>query len=122
MNSTWMQKKNSISTNTINLSINNVIPFVPFIILSFLLKILIIYSQLEAPRVVHVYHQFRQPVGENVCEENGCEHFCLRNTHGKPFCSCADGFVPDVDPLKCIEEHLRKEIVEGNTFNILFNS
>ncbi|XP_063845968.1 very low-density lipoprotein receptor-like isoform X2 [Scylla paramamosain] len=59
---------------------------------------------LEAPRVVHVYHQYRQPSGENVCEAHRCSHFCVRTSQGQPMCICADGFSISLDGTTCIND------------------
>ncbi|XP_045116249.1 LOW QUALITY PROTEIN: low-density lipoprotein receptor-like [Portunus trituberculatus] len=59
---------------------------------------------LEAPRVVHVYHQYRQPPTENVCEGHECAHFCVRTSQGQPMCICADGFSVSHDGITCIND------------------
>lgn len=60
---------------------------------------------LEAPRVVHVYHEYRQPSGENVCESHLCSHFCVRNTQGQSMCICPDGFeLSPTDGITCTND------------------
>ncbi|MPC17646.1 Low-density lipoprotein receptor 1 [Portunus trituberculatus] len=61
-------------------------------------------NPLEAPRVVHVYHQYRQPPTENVCEGHECAHFCVRTSQGQPMCICADGFSVSHDGITCIND------------------
>ncbi|XP_046389080.1 low-density lipoprotein receptor isoform X2 [Ischnura elegans] len=66
---------------------------------------------LEHPMVVHVYHPYRQPDGDNYCQMvNGhCSHLCLpapqiNNRSPKISCACPDGlrFLPD--GLTCVDE------------------
>ncbi|XP_071454305.1 very low-density lipoprotein receptor isoform X2 [Hetaerina americana] len=68
---------------------------------------------LEHPMVVHVYHPYRQPDGENYCQMvNGhCSHLCLpapqiNDRSPKISCACPDGlrFLPD--GLTCVDEAL----------------
>ena len=59
--------------------------------------------QLELPKVVHVYHQYRQPKGENVCSEHSCSHMCVKSTFGTAICTCPDGFILVSDGLRCVE-------------------
>ena len=65
--------------------------------------LLFLFLQLEAPRVVHVYHEYRQPSGENVCHAHSCSHFCVRSTQGQSMCVCPDGFLLSLtDRSKCL--------------------
>nr|AHL26191.1 lipoprotein receptor 2B [Pandalus japonicus] len=59
---------------------------------------------LESPKVVHVFHEYRQPTGENVCESHLCSHFCVRTPAGVPLCACPDGLVlSSRDSLTCLD-------------------
>ncbi|XP_064103031.1 low-density lipoprotein receptor-like [Macrobrachium nipponense] len=59
---------------------------------------------LESPKVVHVFHEYRQPTGENVCEGHQCSHFCIRTIAGDPLCSCPDSLVLSTrNMLICVE-------------------
>lgn len=59
-------------------------------------------GQLESPKVVHVYHRFRQPEGENVCASHGCSHLCVRSPKGQPICLCPDNMtLSRTDPYTC---------------------
>ncbi|KAG0718004.1 Low-density lipoprotein receptor [Chionoecetes opilio] len=58
---------------------------------------------LEAPRVVHVYHEYRQPSEANVCASQACSHFCVRSTQAQPMCLCPDGFwLSTTDGATCL--------------------
>ncbi|RXG68624.1 Low-density lipoprotein receptor 1 [Armadillidium vulgare] len=59
---------------------------------------------LESPKVVHVYHQYRQPGGENICSSHSCSHFCVRSPEGEAICTCADDYVLDKDGHTCIKK------------------
>ncbi|KAK8728725.1 hypothetical protein OTU49_009114 [Cherax quadricarinatus] len=48
---------------------------------------------LESPKVVHVYHEYRQPIGDNVCSSHKCSHLCVRSPQGEPLCVCPDGMI-----------------------------
>ena len=58
--------------------------------------------------VVHVYHPYRQPDGENYCQTlNGhCSHFCLPVpkvvSSLRMRCSCPDDLILSSDSLTCI--------------------
>ncbi|CAL4163118.1 unnamed protein product, partial [Meganyctiphanes norvegica] len=43
---------------------------------------------LESPKVVHVYHPYRQPPGDNVCAFSTCSHMCTRSLIGTALCVC----------------------------------
>lgn len=51
------------------------------------------FLQLESPKVVHVYHEYRQPIGDNVCSSHKCSHLCVRSPQGEPLCVCPDGMI-----------------------------
>lgn len=58
---------------------------------------------LESPKVVHVYHEYRQPNGDNVCSSHKCSHLCVRSPEGVPLCVCPDGMVfLNGDSITCI--------------------
>lgn len=61
--------------------------------------------------VIHVYHPYRQPDGENHCQAvNGhCSHLCLpapqiNSRSPKISCACPDGLRLLADGLMCGEE------------------
>ncbi|KAG7175791.1 low-density lipoprotein receptor-like isoform X2 [Homarus americanus] len=59
---------------------------------------------LESPKVVHVYHENRQPNGDNVCSSHICSHLCVRSPEGIPLCFCPDGLVLSTrDSITCVE-------------------
>lgn len=58
---------------------------------------------LESPKVVHVYHEYRQPAGENVCNSIQCTHLCVRSPAGAPLCICPDGLILSRDSLTCLD-------------------
>ncbi|XP_064103032.1 low-density lipoprotein receptor-like [Macrobrachium nipponense] len=65
---------------------------------------------LESPKVVHVYHEHRQPSGENVCEAHGCSHFCIRTPAGAPLCTCPDGMIMSLrDSRRCLDNEAEDE-------------
>ncbi|XP_069673416.1 low-density lipoprotein receptor isoform X3 [Periplaneta americana] len=66
---------------------------------------------LQNPMVIHVYHPYRQPDGENHCQAvNGhCSHLCLpapqiNSRSPKISCACPDGLRLLADGLMCGEE------------------
>nr|CAL47126.1 lipophorin receptor [Blattella germanica] len=66
---------------------------------------------LQNPMVIHVYHPYRQPDGENHCQAvNGhCSHLCLpapqiNSRSPKISCACPDGLRLMEDRLMCGEE------------------
>ncbi|KAK7077185.1 hypothetical protein SK128_005539 [Halocaridina rubra] len=60
---------------------------------------------LESPKVVHVYHAFRQPTGENVCKAHQCSHICVRSQTGEALCVCPDGLVLSTrDSRTCLDQ------------------
>ncbi|KAJ9574491.1 hypothetical protein L9F63_008334, partial [Diploptera punctata] len=66
---------------------------------------------LQNPMVIHVYHPYRQPDGENHCQAvNGhCSHLCLpapqiNSRSPKISCACPDGLRLMADGLMCGEE------------------
>ena len=68
-------------------------------------------SQLQNPMVIHVYHPYRQPDGENYCQAvNGhCSHLCLPAPQinfrsPKISCACPDGLWLLADGLMCGDE------------------
>jgi len=68
-------------------------------------------SQLQNPMVIHVYHPYRQPDGENYCQAvNGhCSHLCLPAPQinirsPKISCACPDGLRLLADGLMCGDE------------------
>lgn len=70
----------------------------------------VVILQLQNPMVIHVYHPYRQPDGENHCQAvNGhCSHLCLPaaqiNAHSpKISCACPDGLQLMQDRLMCAE-------------------
>jgi hypothetical protein len=72
---------------------------------------------LQNPMVVHVYHPYRQPDGENYCQAvNGhCSHLCLPapqiNVRSpKITCACPDGLRLLADGLMCDDEVKEKEV------------
>lgn len=58
---------------------------------------------LESPKVVHVFHQYRQPEGENICKDHPCSHLCVRSIAGKRLCTCPDGHYLTRDNITCAE-------------------
>ncbi|XP_067001123.2 low-density lipoprotein receptor isoform X2 [Anabrus simplex] len=65
---------------------------------------------LQNPMVIHVYHPYRQPDGENFCQAvNGhCSHLCLPAAQINPrspkiSCACPDGLQLMPDGLMCAE-------------------
>jgi hypothetical protein len=67
--------------------------------------------QLQNPMVIHVYHPYRQPDGENYCQAvNGhCSHLCLPAPQinfrsPKISCACPDGLRLLADGLMCGDE------------------
>jgi hypothetical protein len=61
--------------------------------------------------VIHVYHPYRQPDGENYCQAvNGhCSHLCLpapqiNSRSPKISCACPDGLRLLADGLMCGDE------------------
>ncbi|KAK3912221.1 Very low-density lipoprotein receptor [Frankliniella fusca] len=65
---------------------------------------------LQNPMVVHVYHPYRQPDGENFCTAvNGhCSHLCLpspvlNSKSPRISCACPDGLTLLPDGLMCVE-------------------
>nr|CAA03855.1 lipophorin receptor [Locusta migratoria] len=85
---------------------------------------------LQNPMVIHVYHPYRQPDGENHCQAvNGhCSHLCLPaaqiNAHSpKISCACPDGLQLMQDGLMCAEaaspnESTTKLVAEPEAFPI----
>ncbi|XP_063238567.1 very low-density lipoprotein receptor isoform X3 [Bacillus rossius redtenbacheri] len=68
-------------------------------------------NSLQNPMVIHVYHPYRQPDGENHCQAvNGhCSHLCLpapRLSRHSPAisCACPDGLRLLGDGLMCVED------------------
>ncbi|XP_065565992.1 very low-density lipoprotein receptor-like isoform X4 [Artemia franciscana] len=71
---------------------------------------------LQNPMAIHVYHQYRQPIGPNLCQPlNGkCSHFCvpqpMKNNLPSTVCVCPTGSVVQNDNLTCIdEEEIQKQ-------------
>lgn len=67
--------------------------------------------QILNPMVIHVYHPYRQPDGENHCQAvNGhCSHLCLPapqiNKHSpKITCSCPETLRMLSDGLTCVQD------------------
>lgn len=62
------------------------------------------FKSSEKPHFVRVYHQTKQPKGENPCESN-CEHFCLlshgQNTVKSFRCKCNNGYKLKYDLKTC---------------------
>lgn len=65
---------------------------------------------MQNPMVVHVYHPYRQPDGENFCTAvNGhCSHLCLpspliNSKSPRISCACPDGLSLLPDGLMCVE-------------------
>lgn len=65
---------------------------------------------MQNPMVVHVYHPYRQPDGENFCTAvNGhCSHLCLpspliNSKSSRISCACPDGLTLLPDGLMCVE-------------------
>nr|BAN20688.1 low-density lipoprotein receptor [Riptortus pedestris] len=61
---------------------------------------------LSSPMVVHIYHPYKQPVGDNYCLNSKCSHFCFPapqiNKHSpKISCACPDNLSLSVDGLNC---------------------
>uniref|UniRef100_A0A2P2HWY1 Lipoprotein receptor 2A n=1 Tax=Hirondellea gigas TaxID=1518452 RepID=A0A2P2HWY1_9CRUS len=56
---------------------------------------------LESPKVVHVFHQYRQPKGINICESNPCSHICVRSIFGQRLCTCPDDYYLTNDNATC---------------------
>lgn len=61
--------------------------------------------------VIHVYHPYRQPDGENYCQAvNGhCSHLCLPapqiNVHSpKISCACPENLMMLPDGLTCVQD------------------
>lgn len=79
--------------------------------------------QIQHPMVIHVYHPYRQPDGENYCQAvNGhCSHLCLPapqiNAHSPRIsCACPENLRMISDGLTCVQdgkfiEHLFKNIL-----------
>nr|CAD7440490.1 unnamed protein product [Timema bartmani] len=72
-------------------------------------------NSLQNPMVIHVYHPYRQPDGENHCQAvNGhCSHLCLPAPHindKSPLisCACPDGLRLLGDGLMCVEDRKYK--------------
>lgn len=70
--------------------------------------------QLQNPMVIHVYHPYRQPDGQNYCQAvNGhCSHLCLPAPQidaqsPKVSCACPDGLRLLEDESLCGEEGIR---------------
>ncbi|XP_060537054.1 very low-density lipoprotein receptor isoform X2 [Cylas formicarius] len=68
-------------------------------------------EMIQNPMVIHVYHPYRQPDGENHCQAvNGhCSHLCLPapqiNVHSpKISCSCPEGLRMMSDGLTCVQD------------------
>lgn len=62
---------------------------------------------LESPKVVHVFHEYRQPSGENVCDGHTCSHLCIRSPMGMAKCMCPDGLLLSTrDSISCLEGEL----------------
>nr|CAD7424098.1 unnamed protein product [Timema monikensis] len=68
-------------------------------------------NSLQNPMVIHVYHPYRQPDGENHCQAvNGhCSHLCLPAPHINDkspsiSCACPDGLRLLGDGLMCVED------------------
>lgn len=73
---------------------------------------------LEAPRVVHVFHEYRQPAGENVCRGHACSHFCVRSSQGRPLCVCPDSFwLSPTDGSTCLNGTVAIITPGGSTEN-----
>lgn len=69
------------------------------------------FPQLQNPMVIHVYHPYRQPDGENHCQAvNGhCSHLCLPAPQfdarsPKISCACPNGLSLMKDELMCVED------------------
>ncbi|KAJ8923679.1 hypothetical protein NQ315_010260, partial [Exocentrus adspersus] len=68
-------------------------------------------EMIQNPMVIHVYHPYRQPDGENHCQAvNGhCSHLCLPapqiNTHSpKISCACPETLRMLADGLTCVQD------------------
>ncbi|XP_044740790.1 very low-density lipoprotein receptor-like isoform X3 [Chrysoperla carnea] len=68
-------------------------------------------QMLQNPMVIHVYHPYRQPDGQNYCQAvNGrCSHLCLPapqiNIHSPRIsCACPDGLRLLSDGLMCVQD------------------
>ncbi|KAL9889189.1 low-density lipoprotein receptor-like isoform 2-T2 [Glossina fuscipes fuscipes] len=83
---------------------------------------------LQHPMVVHVYHPYRQPDGENYCQTaNGhCSHLCLpapfiNQRSPRITCACPTGLRLMEDGQTCAEdsnEHLFRNLTHGGSSNV----
>ncbi|KAK7077183.1 hypothetical protein SK128_005537, partial [Halocaridina rubra] len=59
---------------------------------------------IDVPKSIHVYHEYRQPSGENVCATQQCSHICVRSPTGSPLCVCPDGLMlSSKDSSTCLD-------------------
>ncbi|KAK7789121.1 hypothetical protein R5R35_010865 [Gryllus longicercus] len=77
---------------------------------------------LQNPMVIHVYHPYRQPDGENYCQAvNGhCSHLCLpaaqiNSQSPKISCACPEGLQLMPDGLMCAEAVKTTTLIPGAT-------
>uniref|UniRef100_A0A1A9WV85 Uncharacterized protein n=1 Tax=Glossina brevipalpis TaxID=37001 RepID=A0A1A9WV85_9MUSC len=75
----------------------------------------LVTKYLQHPMVVHVYHPYRQPDGENYCQTtNGhCSHLCLPAPHinersPRISCACPTGLNLMEDGQMCAEDLIEK--------------
>ncbi|XP_072401756.1 very low-density lipoprotein receptor-like isoform X2 [Diabrotica undecimpunctata] len=81
-------------------------------------------EMIQNPMVIHVYHPYRQPDGENHCQAvNGhCSHLCLPAPQINPMspkisCACPDSLRMLDDGLTCVQD----ENITASTSNSVIN-